>query len=338
MAVEAPSPFYIGGPIPAARRAEYFFGYEDERRRLAQALNRRGSTRVGILAPRGAGKTSLILAVAGLLPTWRVHVNCHRIWPRTRKAYFRILIDALGIPAAAAPEGTAPQVYSEIVTPKRAAKGILVLENVEGLAEIDKGLVDSLPALAERLPHVLLVTGEPNVVRPVVEERIELQPFDAPTTAEFVRSRLERANMSVAEEALGRFHEFSGGRPGALQRIGLAVWDEAVRRGADRIEAADVEAAIPRVIEGLPTEAVAQWARLRGMMRDVFVAMCLLELESPTAIAQRLELEPKNVIVLLARLAEAHGLVERVERGTYRVRDPLLKHYVRKEWASPILR
>lgn len=332
-------PFLVGGPIPTAQAADHLHGFEEERRLLIQYLNKRLPVRLGILGARRSGKTSLLLSVAPQVPAGPVHLDCTRIWPASRPAFYRLLMEALGQPRPdKAPTGTPAEAYPQLPLPKKGPPGILVLENADALDEIDPALLDELPLLAVRLPHHLVLTGSAARLAPLVEFSIPLAPFSEATAADFLRKRFLAKGMTVEEPALNVFHEFTKGRPDALQRLALATWERLSARGATRVRAEDVDAAVSDLVDRLPTESLAGWAAVRGLMRDVFIAMCRYDLSSPTEIANRIGVEPKNVVVLLSRLVAPHGLVVRSARGEYRVEDPLLKHYVRKDWGSPILR
>lgn len=333
------APFFIGGPIPTAQAAEFLHGYEEERRTLVQYLNRKAPFRLGVLGNRGSGKTSLLLAIAPQISQNRVHVECTRLWPATIQAFYRLLVEAFGFPPPSAPVPDDPaQAYRMLPVPRKGSRGILVLENADALNDLNPGLVAELPQLTARLPLHIVLTGQAQVLRPLVEDAVELQPFRPATAADFLQRRFATVGMTLEDEAYPVFQEFTRGQPSVLQRLAYAVWENAVLGQSPLIRAEDVERAVSELVDHLPSETLAPWTALRGIMRDVFIAMCRHDLESPTGIARRLGLEPKNVIVLLSRLADAHGVVERVERGVYRVRDPLLKHYVRKEWGSPLLR
>lgn len=340
MAEAVRQPFFYGGPIPTALADVYLYGFEEERRKLAGYLNARGPGAFAVLGPRASGKTSLTMAVASRFLVPRVHIDCGRTWPSTRRAFLQNLLTAIGLPVPAGYDFDAPaaDAYAGLPAPKRGTRGIVVLENAHELAELEAALVDEIPVLAARLPFQLIVTGEPTTIAPVVPGGIELAPFSAPTAAGFLERQFGLVGASVDDAAHPIFYEFSRGNPEVLQRLGALTWDRMARESARRATAAHVEAAVADAVERLPTFAVAALSALRGIMRDIFVGMCLYDVESPTEIAQRLGLEPKNVVVLLGRLEDPHRLVDRVERGRYHVRDPLVKHYVRKEWGSPIVR
>ena len=332
-------PFFYGGPVPTARAGKHLHGFEEERRTIVQYLNRRTQVRLGIFGGPRSGKTSVLLAVANEIPSLRVHLDCAKIWPNTLDGFYRLLLDALEVRAAdGALSGPPAQAFLRLPVVKRGGRGVLVLENAHHLRDIDEALLAELPILAVRVPYHFVLTGNAGALGTLVEASLELKPFSEGTSNDFLRRRLSSVGLNVADDALAVLYEFTRGEPDLLQRIGLIAWRQANQSGATRITAEAADAAVGELVEQLPTETVASWSAVRGIMRDAFIAMCLYDLESPTDIANRLGAEPKNVIVLLSRLATGHGLVERAERGKYRVRNPLLKHYVRKEFGSPLLR
>jgi hypothetical protein len=334
----AAAPFFTGGPIPTALAAQHLHGYEEEQRTITQRLNRRGRVRLGVLGPPQSGRTSILLAVANDMPAPHVILQCDRIWPALPSAVYAHLREALGGRRGARLDGAAADVYPRLPMPAKDSRGVLILDNADRLAEIDGGLLDAMPLLAERLPWHLVITGPVGELADHVEEAVTLGPFSEATSHDFIRRRLAAAGMTIDPEALAVFDEFSRGRPSLLQRMGMTVWRIVKLEGRTHVTVEDVDRAVGELVDHLPSRTIAPWTQVRGMMRDVFIAMCLHDLDAPTQIARRLDLEPKNVVVLLGRLAGMHGLIERVDRGRYVVRDPLLKHHVRKEWGSPVLR
>lgn len=332
-------PFFTGGPIPTEQAATFFHGFEEEQRSIIQYLKGRAPVRLGIAGAPGSGKTSLLLSVAHQIPPGRVHLDCSRIWPANVSAVYRLLCEALGAQRPAQPLPEAPaEAYRKLALPRRPPPGVFVFENVEGLRRIEPALLDDFPVLAVRLPYHVVLTGKERALQGLVTASVHLRPFSEGSASHFLRRRFESAGLAIDEAALPVFYEFTRGAPDDLQRLGRVAWENVIARGATRVGAEDAERAVGDLVDRLPSRTLAPWAALRGLMRDIFICMCVYDLGSPTEIARRLGLEPKNVVVLLARLAEAHGIIERVGRGTYRVGNPLLKHHVRKEYGSPILR
>lgn len=340
MTIPGVSPFFLGGPIPSALASKHFYGFEEERRTLVQLVNRRTSVSPGVLGQAKSGKTSLVLAVAAALPAPRVHLDCRRIWPSTPGGFYRLLLESLGASSARIPGGTPAEAVRAILhgLPRKPEPALLVLDNADALYEIDEALPGAILSPDVRWPFRILVTARPGPIQRHIEIPVTLPPFSASTTSEFLRDRFRASSLTLDEDAIPVFYEFSRGAPESLQRLSHATWQMAKLRGWSHIAAANVDEVVSELVDSLPTEHLTSWAAVRGIMRDVFIAMCLYDLEAPTEIARRLGLEPKNVVVLLGRLCVPHGLAERTARGTYRVRDPLLKHYVRREWGSPILR
>lgn len=331
------SPFYFGSPIPSTLHKDLFHGFEEERRHLHAGINKRGISRIGLLGDSKAGKTSLLFGFRD--PPNRVHLDCGKILPANLAATYAALGQALGQSLPGPPwTGTPAAVYPSLPVPRKGAEGLLVLENAHELARIDPDLLEELPLLSVRLPFPMVLTGPAAPLRPHIEVGIELRPFTEASVAEFLRGRFAAAGMDVDDAALAVAYEFTAGRPESVQRLGHAVWSILRLGGRRRVTAEDVEAALTDLIDRLPSASLEAWTALRGLMRDLFVTMCLHDLTSPTEIAKRVGHEPKNVIVLLGRLESIHGLIARTSRGVYQVKDPLLKHYVRKEWSSPIVR
>lgn len=333
-------PFFVGGPIPSSLADRFFYGLEEERRLLAGFLHERTPGSFGIFGAPSSGKTSLVMYASSKVLIPRVHVNAGRTWPATRTAFYRNLAEAVGAPPPASADLDVPPAvfFQTLPVPKRGTRGVLVIEDAHDLVDLDPAFLPALPDLYLRLPFHVILTGERSILENATSRSVDLRPFSEATTSAFVERQFREQGIVCEPDALSTLYEFSSGQPATVQRLGLITWQRLRRQGKERLTRDEVELSVAEIVDILPTSTVSAWASTRGLMRDIFIAMCLYDLSSPTEIARRLQLEPKNTVVLLRRLESVHRLVERSDRGVYRVREPLLKHYVRKEWASPIIR
>ena len=72
--------------------------------------------------------------------------------------------------------------------------------------------------------------------------------------------------------------------------------------------------------------------RLEGKTKDVFVGMCLFDIEKPSEISKKVGMNQGNVIRILKQIEMRYGIVKRIGRGKYIVTDSFLKEWVRENY------
>ena len=150
----------------------------------------------------------------------------------------------------------------------------------------------------------------------------------------YLKKRIAEFRMEFTDEVVEKIIDVSKLNPFYLQLLGLKCYDTALRRAKKIIDAEIFSEAMKDALENIPTYTLAPFQRLRGNARDIFISMCLYDLDSPTEIAKKVKISPKNVIVVLNRIIEDTGLIKKVDEGKYKVVDSFLKEYVRKNFAA----
>ncbi len=146
----------------------------------------------------------------------------------------------------------------------------------------------------------------------------------------YLESRIKTVKISFAPGVVENILWFSECRPYYLQHLALTAYTLAKVYDKRIITDELYAQAVTEVIKTIPAHLVSQFRKLRGHNRDVFVALCLVDLATPTELAAKVRMEPKNVVVILQRLLEL-GLVEK--NGAYAVADKFLKEYVKQEFS-----
>jgi hypothetical protein len=213
---------------------------------------------------------------------------------------------------------------------------LLVLDNAHALEEFPGDFAVAWTDVLRELIRVplLLLAERPTPLLAGFEPH-ELDPFARATAQAFLGGRLAQSRIRVPEDVLESAVAFAQGEPELLQRIGHGLSE---RLSIDQRDAAtddDLADVLSRILDRLPPPRAAQYASIRGQTRDLLVAMAVHGDDDPTTLARRVDMEPKNAVVLLTRAARLTGLIERRSRGSYVFRDPLFKAYLKKEYATP---
>lgn len=145
----------------------------------------------------------------------------------------------------------------------------------------------------------------------------------------YLQSRIKTVKMSFGPKVIENVLTFSECQPYYVQHIALTAYILAKINNKKIITEELYYQAIAEVVNTIPAHLVSQFQKLTGHNRDVFVAMCVFDISTPTEIAAKTKMDPKNVVVILRRLQEL-GLIEK--DGRYAVADKFLKAYVKKEF------
>lgn len=330
-----------------------FMNRDEARDSLTRRLGRKTPARILLMGPERIGKSSLIARVLSDMGARPLGWKVDRLLPPT----FRRLVESM-FASTAERHGDDPGLAD-------------LLERLQ--LNFDATAADVLPQFGRLLgrlkpvPIVVLdganpITDWPDPQRAIVRTFLDraschvLAALDAPLGTEtapppfdgfrplalgpvprgdaraFVERRFGAAGMKVDRDALLAMDQYSANEPYFVQLLGLRTWEAALRLGTKTINLDVFGEGVAGALESLPAELVGPFQRLDGKTRDVFVALCTLPDASPTGIGKAVLVEPKNVVVLLNRLI-GHGLVRRTGRGDYETTHPLLRQYVKKEWA-----
>ena len=353
----AETPFYPEREIPAALLPAMFAGRDEARDMLARRLGQKTPARMLLVGPERIGKSSLVARVLADLDVRPLGWKIDRLLPPT----FRRLVEAM---------------FASTAERHRDDSGLADLFDRLNL-HFDSNVGDVLPQFGRLLgrlkptPIVVLdgaapILGWPERERGIMRAFLEragchvVAVLDAPPGREdapapfdgfrvlpigplsrgdgraFVERRVAAAGMKIDRDALLALEQYSANEPYFLQLLGLRTWEAALRLGKKAVDLDVLGEGVAAALETLPPELVGPFHRLDGKTRDVFVALCTLPDASPTGIGKAIQVEPKNVVVLLSRLV-GHGLVRKTGRGDYEATHPLLREYVKKEWARSTL-
>lgn len=164
-------------------------------------------------------------------------------------------------------------------------------------------------------------------------EAYEIKEVPRAEAKKYLLKRARRFNLKFGTSVLERILDVSECKPFYLQLLALKCYMLSMPK--KRVSENVFERALEETIESIPAHLVASFAILKGRKRDVFVALCLYDFKKPADIAKKIDLEPKNVIVILDRLIKEHGLIKKIGREYY-ASDNFLKEYVKRQYTTKL--
>lgn len=169
-------------------------------------------------------------------------------------------------------------------------------------------------------------------------EIYHISPVPENEAIQYLKKRITRVKMSFSDEVIHKIISTSECKPFYLQLLASKCYDVALRNKENKINDHIFAIALNEALENAPAYETAAFANLKGNNKDVFVVMCLYNLSTPTKIAEKVGIAPKNVNVILKRIIDETGLIEKNTEGSYVPTNNFLKEYVRKQFSEEISR
>ncbi len=164
-------------------------------------------------------------------------------------------------------------------------------------------------------------------------EAYEIKEVPRKEAKEYLLKRARKFNLKFEKQVLEKILDTSECKPFYLQLLALKCYMLSLPK---KTVTNDIfEKALKETIKNIPAHLVASFTGLKGRKRDVFVTLCIYGFNKPANIAKRINLEPKNVIVILNRLIKDDGLVKKIGQAYY-VSDNFLKEYVRLQYTTEL--
>jgi uncharacterized protein len=157
---------------------------------------------------------------------------------------------------------------------------------------------------------------------------IEIGPIPKDAFAAFVKRQFERTDRAVAEDAVARLLEITGGHPYATQELAYALWEE-VPEGFTA-SAADLDEALKAVLRAENAHFTLLWENASRAQKLILQALAE-ESGRPFSNAYRLRHSlpaPSGVQRALKPLVEAET-VARHREGHYELAEPFLREWIR---------
>lgn len=231
-------------------------------------------------------------------------------------------------------------VYALLAEVAEERPAVLVLDEFQAVADLDRGLPGLCKALADAHPAVSLVVAgsKEHLMESLVlsegaplyrmAERIALGPIDATVMIEFLGSRAAAGGRPMTEAAAAGICELAGPIPYDIQRLAFEVF----AGGSGTIDEPAVDAGLARVVAYEAESHAERFSKLAVGQRRVLVALAAedgVERPQSAAFVQRTGYaNPAGVARALRALVEDETVVRR--SGAYRVADPFFRAWLRQ--------
>jgi AAA+ ATPase superfamily predicted ATPase len=235
------------------------------------------------------------------------------------------------------------------IAAERKRRVALVLDEFQEVIAIDPHLPALLRAIFQfqgEVAHVFLGSKRHLMQRVFTDENeplyrsakpLLLRPIPRAEFAPFIRDRFAATQQRIADEAIARILEITGGQPHDTQQLCHFTWSIAQ---LEQVEAAAplVERAVDNVIDAESARYTALWDELSAHQRLVLTAVAA---EGAAVFSEAYRVRHRlgaasSVRTSLERLVE-RDLVERSAQGTYRVLDPFLGLWLERLMSPPAL-
>ena len=164
-------------------------------------------------------------------------------------------------------------------------------------------------------------------------EIVELKEVDENDARAYLTKRIKIASMSFTPEVLNILIKDSQLRPYYIQLLALKCFENALIEGKKTIDFELYKRAFRDALSNIPNYLLADYRRLRGKTKEIFVSMCLYDFRKPAEIATKLSMDPSNVIQILSQIIKNYSIIKKIN-SEYEVKDNFLKEFVKADLAS----
>lgn len=164
-------------------------------------------------------------------------------------------------------------------------------------------------------------------------EIIELKEVDEKDTKTYLIKQIKKAHLSFEDEVIEAIIQDSRLRPYYIQLLGLKCFENALFEKRKVIDLTIYKKALSDSLNNLPNYLLADYRKLRGKTREIFISMCLYDLKKPSEIAEKISMNSSNVIQTLTQIIRNYDLIKKIN-GEYQVKDNFLKEFVKNEITS----
>lgn len=161
-------------------------------------------------------------------------------------------------------------------------------------------------------------------------EITHLKEIDKEDARHYLIKQIKKYGFSYGEGVVDKILEESRLNPFYIQLLGLKGYENALMENKKVIDLDVYNKGFKDCLDNLPAYLLNAYSKLKGRTRDIFVAMCVWDLERPSEIAEKVGLNTSNVSQILKQIEETYGLIKKEEVG-YKVVDRFLKEYIKRE-------
>ncbi|HZO34728.1 MAG TPA: ATP-binding protein [Gaiellaceae bacterium] len=226
---------------------------------------------------------------------------------------------------------------------ERKRRVVMIFDEFQEIVELDRRYPNLLRAVFQLQPevaHVYLgskrhvldrIFGDRNEPFWRSAKKLEIGLIGRAVFARFIRSRFERTDKGITDDAAAHLLDCTAGHPYGTQELAYEVW-ERTPSGAFAYDS-DVEAALENVLRAEHNHLEQLWADAPRTQRRLLAALALEPTASPYAEDYRLayELPPAPTLQSALTSLTRKELVGRLEDGRLAIVEPFLAAWVLRE-------
>jgi len=229
------------------------------------------------------------------------------------------------------------------IAAERKRRVVMIFDEFQEIVELDRRYPNLLRAVFQGQPevaHVYLgskrhvldrIFGDRNEPFWRSAKKMEIGLIGRAVFARFIRSRFERTDKGITDEAAARLLDCTAGHPYGTQELAYEVW-ERTPDGAFAYES-DVDAALDNVLRAEHNHLEQLWSDAPRTQRRLLAALAVEPTASPYAEDYRLAYELPAAPTLQSALASVvrKELVGRLDDGRLAIVEPFFAAWVLRE-------
>ena len=226
---------------------------------------------------------------------------------------------------------------------ERKRRVAMVFDEFQEVLALDKRFPNLLRAVFQTQPEVshVYLGSKRHLLQRIFSDQnepfwrsakqLEIGRIPPAAFASFVRDRFAASGKDIAEDALERLLDVTGGHPYGTQELSYFVWELVPARGEAAV--AGVEQALVRVIRSEHNHFAQIWDDAPGPQRLLMLALAAEPTRSVYAAAYhaRHELPPTPTLQTALSGLVKKELVGRGDDGEYAVLEPFLAEWLQRE-------
>ena len=198
------------------------------------------------------------------------------------------------------------------------------IRKIRTIHERQRGTILSISGSIRKTMEIVALSSASAFYRQLIVR--EIGPWNKEDIKDLIMDNLKKP---IGEEALEKIVEFTSGIPFYAQFLGreLSGFKE------KELTAQSVDVAIEQFIEEEGSILFKEeFERLGPKERKIVTLMASQDLSSPSQIARAMGQTPNKISMYLEYLEEK-GVIEKIERGTYGLADPVFKRWLAIKYA-----
>jgi hypothetical protein len=228
------------------------------------------------------------------------------------------------------------------IAAERKRRAVLVFDEFQEIVTLDRHYPNLMRAVFQEQPEVghVYLGSKRHVLDRIFDDenepfwrsakRLEIGPIAPAEFARFLRRRFEETEKVIADDALSRLLDATGGHPYGTQELAYFLWELVPRGHFARL--ADVEAALAQVLRSEHNHFAKLWDDAPHAQRLLMLALADEPTGSPYAAeyAERHDLPPKPALQRAIGAVVTKEVVARGGDRIYRIVEPFFADWLRR--------